>query len=44
MPKVQLTDKQLNSSRSTHTDATKKVSYADPVCPECVASGDSWVE
>lgn len=43
MPNVKLTDKQLNSSRCTHTDATKEVSYTDHVCPECVASGDSWV-
>lgn len=44
MPNVKLTPSQQNSRLCKHIGETHEVSYADHVCPECVAKGDTWVE
>jgi CPA2 family monovalent cation:H+ antiporter-2 len=44
MSSVKLTADQRHSKLCTHTGETREVSYAEPVCPECVAKGDQWVQ
>lgn len=44
MPSVKLTANQRASKLCTHTDAAKEVGYAEHICPECVARGDTWVQ
>ena len=44
MPSVKLTEHQRASRLCKHTAQAKEVSYAEHVCPECVAKGDAWVQ
>lgn len=43
MTVVRLTAAQSRSNACSHTAATYEQRYAERVCPECVALGDSWV-
>lgn len=44
MPNVMLTTSQRHSGHCKHTGEAREVHYAEHVCPECVAKGDSWVQ
>ena len=43
MPKVKLNRDQADFVFCSHRKLCKEVSYAERVCPECVAVGDEWV-
>ena len=43
MPAVKLSGKQAHSPDCGHTAAAREQGYAERVCPECVALGDTWV-
>lgn len=43
MTAVRLSAAQSRSSACSHAAAAHEQSYAERVCPECVAMGDTWV-
>jgi CPA2 family monovalent cation:H+ antiporter-2 len=44
MPTIKLTANQQHSKLCHHTGEAHAVNYAEQVCPECAAKGDTWVQ